>query len=347
MKTEQLAALFVGIETCRQSQSEATFLSIGGRGYYENPASDLLRFFLIPRNAHELGTLFLEALLEVTGVSVPKSSLPTVEVQREVHTVSGNRIDLLLKADGWLMLIENKIWHEQINPFEDYEALAKQRMSTGDQDYYVVLSPGGESTQVGWQGLSYRRLIDALKVRLDECASDLKARKWWFFAQDFILHLEQELYAQAMTPEEIKFVEENQPMLAAAAQLQQRYRAHLMAELPRQIDAHCHESGASSTDEGWGIRLRYPLWGTASIVWWNNALDRDRIMLSVYLESPSTVQWEEARKSFEGAHRMNPGSAGRFQTWVSSSSFDSRPVAEERLRDLSVGLLAICGKTLG
>jgi len=37
--------------------SEPTIFAVGGRGYYENPASDLLAFFLTPGAEHGLDDL--------------------------------------------------------------------------------------------------------------------------------------------------------------------------------------------------------------------------------------------------------------------------------------------------
>lgn len=161
MDKERLVLLFNEIKACRQSKTEATFLSIGGRGYYENPASDLLQFFLVPSNAHGLNTLFIDALLTVANTSVKSDSLKTLTVQREVLTENNNRIDLRLKTEGWIMLIENKIWHEQVNPFEDYKNLAEQKRRATDEKFFIILSPSGHSNQSGWVGLSYAQLIPA------------------------------------------------------------------------------------------------------------------------------------------------------------------------------------------
>lgn len=54
---DQYRQLFEELIHLKQSEAQATFLNIGGRGYYENPASDLLQFFFRPDNAHGLGTL--------------------------------------------------------------------------------------------------------------------------------------------------------------------------------------------------------------------------------------------------------------------------------------------------
>ncbi|MDQ8207354.1 PD-(D/E)XK nuclease family protein [Coraliomargarita sp. SDUM461003] len=343
MNTDCLTTLFEELKQLEQSKPEATLLSIGGRGYYENPASDLLQFFLAPSNAHGLGSLFVDALLEVTGITVPAESLKALTVQREVHTENGNRIDLLLKAPGWILLIENKIWHDQINPFEDYEALAKQRMKPDDQEHYVILSPGGDSSQEGWQGLSYRQLIDALKVRLDTCDGNTKTSKWWHFAQDFVVHLDQELYSKAMTKDEIKFVEKNHQALVEAAKLQERYRVHLLDHLPAVIDAACPMKGAYAKVDSWCIRLHHSKWGASNIAWARDPQNDNRLRLTVYIESPVGRQLEVARKLFEDSRGMDywAEANGRWQCWTTSASYESSAEAENVLKPLAVELFTI------
>ena len=41
---------------------EKTIFSIGGRGHYENPTSDILAFYLDPEAEHQLGSLVLDSL---------------------------------------------------------------------------------------------------------------------------------------------------------------------------------------------------------------------------------------------------------------------------------------------
>ena len=346
MNTDRLTALFEELKQLEQSKPEATFLSIGGRGYYENPASDLLQFFLVPSNAHGLDTLFIEALFEVTGVSYSEASLEGFTVQREVHTTNNNRIDLLLKGEGWIMLIENKIWHEQINPFEDYEALAKLRMKSDDQAYYVILSPSGESRQKDWTGLSYRKLIDALQIRLTKYANEFEKTKWWHFAQDFILHLDQELYTKAMTLKEIEFVEAHADDLTEAVKLHDRYRNHLIKYLPACINKGCQASETFAQDGGWCIRIKHPTWGPSNIAWAHDPQDENRLKLTVYLDSPEATQQEEARAFFEGNRGMSyrEEANGRWQCWRTSIGFQSRAHAEDELIKLSAELFKLFEK---
>src|SRR4051812_37847938 len=73
---------------------EPTLFAVGGQGYYENPATDLLAFFLKPDAEHRLGDLFLSTFLECMGAAHRQLDLNHVEIQREVRTQEQNRIDL-------------------------------------------------------------------------------------------------------------------------------------------------------------------------------------------------------------------------------------------------------------
>ena len=48
MDLEQLRALLAKAERFYQPEREPSIFALGGRGYYENPTTDLLAFFLNP-----------------------------------------------------------------------------------------------------------------------------------------------------------------------------------------------------------------------------------------------------------------------------------------------------------
>lgn len=63
MDLEQLRALLTKAERFYQPEREPSIFALGGRGYYENPTTDLLAFFLDPAQVHGLEECFLTALL--------------------------------------------------------------------------------------------------------------------------------------------------------------------------------------------------------------------------------------------------------------------------------------------
>ena len=68
--------------------SEKTFFSIGGRGYYEDPTSDVLAFYLDPNEEHGLGDLVLQSLVTVSamGDKIRWNKDAQFAIYREVST---------------------------------------------------------------------------------------------------------------------------------------------------------------------------------------------------------------------------------------------------------------------
>ena len=69
------------VEKIATPAEEPTIFAMGGRGYYENPASDLLAFFLKPAAAHGLGDLFLSTFLECIEADYRQLGLNHVDIQ--------------------------------------------------------------------------------------------------------------------------------------------------------------------------------------------------------------------------------------------------------------------------
>jgi len=101
--------------------------SIGGRGHYENPISDILSFFCDNTGQHNLGDLFLKAIFECIDACDKHNLTVSEKPRREEFTEKGNKIDLLIEGDDWVLLLENKIWHPPTNPFSDYENYAVRK----------------------------------------------------------------------------------------------------------------------------------------------------------------------------------------------------------------------------
>lgn len=330
-----LEALFAEMADFDQSESHATFLSIGGRGYYENPTSDLLRFFIKPTNAHKLGTLFIDAFLEVAAFEKAPNSEATLDVEREARTKEEKRIDLVVSSSKWLLMIENKIWHAQVNPFEQYEELAA-KLANGRDTYFAILSPSGHTVRKNWIGVCYQNFIAAIDSRLAKCSPEIQASKWFHFAQDFTLHLSQELYTQTMTPEELAFVENNHQQLAEAAKLQRRYREHFKHSLPEFMNRVGNTEGSYSKDDGWCIRLKHPTWQNSNIAWFQDEGDGFKTKMTVYLENLSPDQLTQAKSAFDDQYDMEHWEEGnsRWQCWRTRSSYESSQDAEVILEKL-------------
>lgn len=133
--------------------------------------SFLAGFFLDPSGAHKLGNIGLSALLECLpnqqGQVLDCSQL-CQPPEREVSAPHGGRIDLFLESDGWVMVLENKIFHHQntSNP----ELASKVQL-------LVVLSPSGTAPE-GWLGISYQQLLEQLSNKLAQAFIHQPFNKW-------------------------------------------------------------------------------------------------------------------------------------------------------------------------
>src|SRR5438128_3626265 len=114
MGIKKLQELFQQIGDLPVPSRETNIFSIGGRGYYEEPTSDLLAFFLDPSAEHGLGDLLLACLAELLGEAPFPLELEERPI-REYATRDQNRIDILLQGTGWMMAIENKIRSGPLN----------------------------------------------------------------------------------------------------------------------------------------------------------------------------------------------------------------------------------------
>ena len=207
----ELDSFFKELKKHATPAKEPTLFAVGGRGYYENPASDLLAFFLKPDAEHKLGDLFLSTFLECMSEDYRRLNMCDVRVDPEVVTADRKRIDLQILGVDWCLLIENKIYHWEANPFASYEYHAN-RLGKKTK-LYSVLSPSGHIRKEGkkedWKGVSYPDYCTALRQKMPEIDSHEPRSKWRLFAREFILHLENELYNPPMTPEQVAFVEKH------------------------------------------------------------------------------------------------------------------------------------------
>jgi hypothetical protein len=207
-----------------------TFFSIGGRGYYENPASDLLAYF-INKGHHGLEDAFLGAILDsIPGNcedSVQSMLRQSIKVEREMRTNKGNRMDLLISADHWVLVIENKVRHWLANPLVDYEETTNA--ISGDRKVYrMILSPSGESPDPNnWIPLRYHDLTRRIRRRLDSTTSPEGTEKWRVIAEDFLLHIEQEIAKIPMNKDDIEFVENHLKELQEIQRMRNEYMHHL------------------------------------------------------------------------------------------------------------------------
>ena len=241
---------------------EPILFAVGGRGHYENPTSDLLAFFLKPDAEHGLKDLFLSTFLECIAKDYNKFHLHHVDIKREVRTDKNNRIDLQIVGSDWCLLIENKIYHWQANPFEDYEEHSKK---IGKPALFSILSPDRNSEKAGWSGVSYKNYCQALRKKMATILFDAPFSKWHIFAREFILHMENELYNPPMKPEQAKFVEKHAAEFFQAHELLEQYPKYLCSLVKKELEKnHYYKDKVEFEVSTWGILIKSPeRWGKA------------------------------------------------------------------------------------
>ncbi|GHC52971.1 PD-(D/E)XK nuclease family protein [Roseibacillus persicicus] len=311
--TSEHAKLTLLLDTLQQHRGgtqETTFLSIGGRGYYENPTSQLLQFFLNPQQEHGFGNLFLECFLASLQPS-PKYPLDRflkgiLSVEREVPTSDKKRLDLVLEGDDWLIVIENKIRHHENNPFESYETYVRTRSQHGIAALQVILAPFPGEQRKNWLRVTYQDFLARLETRL-ETWSDSKNGKWLVFAQDFVKHFQQELYTLPMNDERVRLAESYYPEIEKAEALKREYLAHLeknflewVQELIKENSAKIEHSSLGSG--GWGKWITCDRWSRGKLFLARYPAQEERlnIYLGVRLDELSPQEMKEALIEAEG-----------------------------------------------
>ena len=145
---------------------EKTVFSIGGRGHYENPISDVLAFFLDPNEDHELGPLVAQAMLSCAGITASPHSIEAIH--REHVTNKQARLDLVVVGDNWVLAIENKVYHTANNPFEHYKTYLKQAFPKQKENLkFILLSPKNDHAE-DWQPVSFTELSQAIQAGMAE-----------------------------------------------------------------------------------------------------------------------------------------------------------------------------------
>jgi len=307
MDVEEARALLARAEIFYQPERESSIFACGGRGYYENPTTDLLGFFLDPAQAHSLGDCFLSALLScLPNARHLRPSLRSAP-RREVATHKGNRMDLILAGDGWDLVLENKVFHGQVNPFDDYEAFAKRELNDGKRMLiYVVLSPSGRSVRSAWQGLSYARFIEASREKLALRMLSNTFDKWLVFAREFLLHLENITVEKAMDANAVKFVIEHLHQINKLTRLKDQVINALDAKVLEKLGAELPGYERYTRRHNWknGPALRYASnnWKTWSdvVLYLSGASSTVKPSVRVYLCDVDQRLQERGRHMFMG-----------------------------------------------
>lgn len=331
---------------------EMTFFSVDGIiGRYENPTSDLLRFFMCPAGGHELGTLFLHSLFACLHIDCGKLSFEGVQVRTRLKTDDRKFPDLLILGLEWVLVIENKIRAQNENPLPSYEQYARDHFSNR-QRHFAILSPDGRTApnHPEWKAVSYEGYCQALKSELAKLCFARPISKWQIFAREFILHLENTLYnpAMTMTQEQKDFVELNLREIGDLKKLSECYTEDILHQLSErlksalpatQLGKFYDQHGRHEVYGSKGI-LRFQLWFQTPAQEINN-FDRQYI-ISVWV-SPLTQAQRERGAGLLARKGHEIGEAPEHGDWVGTKHFVDCREAVDALYELTKEVVELWG----
>lgn len=208
------------------TKSEATLFSVLGRSHHENPLTDALKFFMNPSEEHGFGTLFLEAFFACLpkGTVVPSDLHHADEPTREVVTGAGNRIDLIIPSSNWVLVIEHKIFHQVLNPLDEYQKFIKE--SFPNRICYFALLGISEDTQVqSWPWVSYQRFLNEIDIRHKKLSKLQNKTKWNLMLSDYLIHMRRLAGVTIMDQESIGFISKNYHQIHELSKHLENYRS--------------------------------------------------------------------------------------------------------------------------
>jgi len=181
-----------------KERSGITFLEIAKCPHLENVWSNILAFYLNPNSEHNLFDLILNSVFETVDKKVRISNFKNIRVITEYATELGNRIDIVVIADNFILGIENKVDAGLYNDLDDYsntlEGLAKPQSLLA---YKIVLSKNRTNTTNGFTNIIYSDLIKNIKKNIGDFTA-YSDTKYLIFLFDFLKNIENNINSQSM-----------------------------------------------------------------------------------------------------------------------------------------------------
>ncbi|MGV3344765.1 PD-(D/E)XK nuclease family protein [Enterobacteriaceae bacterium LUAb1] len=168
---------------------EPNFFDIGGSGYLENPTSDLMSVFMGLDS--KIKPWLLKALLQLFGQDVDNIDYSSLNVQREVTCKNGERLDIVIIHDDFIIGIENKVYSPVNNPFKVYDECLEDLKDNSQEIFKCILKPESNRFPVvsDWQIINYSKLVEVALARTGKDIIAESVDKWFFFYKEFLSHL--------------------------------------------------------------------------------------------------------------------------------------------------------------
>jgi hypothetical protein len=238
-----------------------TFLGIAKQPHYENVMSNIYAFYFKVEEVHGMQDLFVNSLLEIINESKFGSlkkvnEINDFEVETEVSTSKGGRIDLLLSSQDHAIIIENKVYHTLNNDLEDYWTSTKVTNAIEDNKIGIVLSLNKLNvTHKHFINITHLEFLKRVIQNLGHYVMEAKDM-YIVFLKDFYQN-SINLSKSEMDSKELKFYFDNQPKIIEVKDFHFAVRTHIT----NQVEQACElvdEDLQLPTSKGEGNkRLRF------------------------------------------------------------------------------------------
>jgi hypothetical protein len=200
----------------RDEPAKKTFMEITRYPHYENVCSNVLAFFLDPKEPHGLGTLVFDVFLDCSSSAsyIRGGRHDAISVDTEVPTgkieasdLGSKRIDLLIMSEEHAVLVENKIRdRRKNNPYDRYARYLDEAAGDRKKHKYVLsIDPMGAGKEWGFQNLRYGEFVERVRSMLGQYISGADTRYLTLFL-DFLDTLENLRRGTRMDPKLINFL---------------------------------------------------------------------------------------------------------------------------------------------
>lgn len=219
-----------------------TLMEIAGFPRWENVCSNILAFYLEPQREHGLGDLVLSSLLEIEQLGMQYQA-STTNVSREVTTKKGNRIDLVIETDSFVIGIENKVDAELYNDLEDYESQIK-KIANHRMFKCLVLAPSKyNNLNNGFVSITYYELFANIKRKIVDYMA-FANNKYALFLIDFITTLEKKNFMES-NAEFYSFCEKNNESISTLVKAHTKLVTSIYKKFREEVNRIYDDNGFS------------------------------------------------------------------------------------------------------
>jgi hypothetical protein len=251
---------------------ELNFFEAGGRGFAENPISDMMALFMgggcgVPP---WLAKALVQCLPpESMADCIDQLDWRSVQVEREVcidvEGEGSKRLDIVLTTDSFVLGIENKVFASAShNPFSIYEQLLTQRAEAAGGLTVLKCLTAPKKQVAGcpsdWPIISYGQLYEQALAQWGKESVAAPFGKWHVFYLEFLNHLNRVAHPELgtrMDDAAQTFVKEHFSTLQQAQ--------ILLEEFDKALDEQGREAVCLGLVEDTQIRLKSSTWGRTKV----------------------------------------------------------------------------------